>query len=102
MMFPDSDVGGAKVVRPFLRNGERLAAGHQMSADEFLAIPFANRRALVDSNYVVVSPKAISLPDAQKYIVHRGGGHFDVIAGQKLNTQPLSKDEAEDLATRPN
>jgi len=95
----ESDIGGARVRRTFTMGGERLFAGHMLTAEEVLALPLANRRALTGSNYLEVWPKAPNAPEgAERHIVSNGFGKFSVIVGHKLNEHPLTKEEAERLA----
>lgn len=108
MHFPDEDIGGAIVRRP-ISLGPDLAwrPGRRLTRDEVLALPRANRNAMVNSERIAIFPRDVSArtpePKApERHIVHNGGGRFDVIAGIKLNERPLSKDEAEELATRSN
>lgn len=100
-MIADADVGGARVQRYFnhARVGKEFHRGNSLTAAEVLAILPTNRRALAEQGYIEIWPKAV---DAERHVVHNGGGRYDVIAGTKLNGAPLTRDEAEDLATRPN
>src|SRR6185437_14352844 len=95
----DADIGGAKVRRTFTIGARRVFAGDRLTAEELLALPLANRRALTDSNYIDVWPKAPngSPANAERHIVSNGFGKFSVIVGHKLNEHPLTKDEAERL-----
>lgn len=97
----DHDVGGARVRRTFTRSGETMRMGQMLSAAEVLAIPITNRRALSDSNFIEVFPRGPLESVGENHIVHLGRGQFDVIRGVKLNAAPLTKDDAEELATRP-
>ncbi|WP_407146254.1 hypothetical protein [Bradyrhizobium sp. ORS 86] len=108
MQIDDADIGGARVRRVFRSGNEMLKSGTMLSADEVLAIPAANRRALREAGFIEIFPRgpvqSVGTDDAdsQMHIVHLGGGKYDVIAGKKLNADgPLSKEEAEELATRP-
>lgn len=96
----DDDVGGARVRRIFTAAGRALRAGDMLTRDEVLAM--RNRRTLAEISAIEIWPRATGIADAERHIVHNGGGRFDVIAGHKLNERPLTKDEAEELATRPN
>lgn len=101
LQITDQDIGGARVRQKFTRAGEVLFAGKQLTADEVLAIPMANRRALADAGYIEIFPRPPITSVGERHIVHLGRGQYDVIQGLKLNQAPLSKDEAEELATRP-
>jgi hypothetical protein len=105
--LPDADIGGAFVRRGFTRftkdsspGGQYLKAGTKLSADEVRSIPMVNRRALSVSGALDIYPVAPGVPaaDFDRYVIHRGGGHYDVIAGRKLNDEPLTKADAEALA----
>lgn len=104
MIIADHDIGGARVRRVFTRGSRHLRGGDMLSGDEVRAIPVANRRALIDAGYIEVWPKSGEAAGSagERHIVHRGKGQFDVIAGVKLNAEPMSKEDAEELATRPN
>lgn len=112
MMIADQDIGGARVRRVFTRVGKPVKGGDMLTGDEVRAIPIANRRALIDAGYIEVWPKSsdaattaelvtLKAKIAERHIVHRGQGKYDVFAA-KINDEPLSKEDAEDLATRPN
>lgn len=101
MDIAEKDIGGARVARRVSRGAQALLAGQMLSAGEVCAIPIANRRALIRSGAIEVYPRGPVTSAGEHHIVHRGGGQYDVIDGVKLNDVPLSKDEAEELATRP-
>lgn len=97
MTAPWNEIGGAVVALPFTRNGERLKPGTRLSRAEFFALQ--NGRALVGAGYLKTFPPADAAPTTgHPFVVHRGGGAYDVIVGARLNAEPLSKDEAEALA----
>ena len=104
MIIADPDIGGARVRRTFTRNGRQMRNGDMLDGNSVRSIPVANRRALIDAGYIEVWPKSgeASGSAGERHIVHRGKGQFDVIAGVKLNAEPMSKEDAEELATRPN
>lgn len=91
----DADIGGARVRRTFTRGTHRYHAGDYLSATDVLSMPIANRRALVDSQYLEVYPKY--KVDTQRLIVNVGKNQFDVIEGFKLNKEPVSREEADKL-----
>lgn len=99
MVVQDSAIGGGVVQRRFKIGDRPVFVGTRLSRGEILAI--RNRRTLIGGGAISVYPPAIAEP-GERHIVHNGGGRYDVIEGRKLNSGPLSKDEAEDLATRPN
>jgi hypothetical protein len=104
----DAEIGGGVVRRRFNMTVPGAAGvvsvvpGTKLAAEQILAMPIGNRRGLVRMGHIDVFPKAAALPDAERHIVHNGGGRYDVIAGVKLNAAVLTREEAEELATRPN
>ncbi len=98
-----NDIGGAVVRRPFSFHGKVILAGTLLSEADIRSIPVSNRNALRDNSYIQLYPKA---PDnaykpagkTSVFVVHRGGGAYDVIEGVKINEEPLSKSDAEALA----
>lgn len=103
----DEDIGGAVVRRRIERGGRSpLLAGARLSRDDVLSMPVANRRSLVATERLWLLPQgaavaATSDQRATKHIVQVGKNQFEVIHGVKLTDQPLSKEAAEELATRP-
>jgi len=101
MYIAGADIGGARVRRVFTARGQVIKAGKHLSADEVLAMPLANRRALIDAGHLEVYPKsspaAKSEPET-RHIIKVGDGQYDVIAGNKVNPKPVSRDEAYRLA----
>ena len=101
MQIADADIGGARVRRVFSMRGEHLQANRHLSADEVLAIPISNRRALIDAGFLEVYPKRSPVKHVNEArFVIRTGDKFDVIVGHKLNTEPLSRPDADRLAGR--
>ena len=71
----DRDIGGAMVLRRVGRgNREPLHAGQRLSRDQLLAIPVANRRALVSTQRIVLYPASSHPSDAagQRHLRTRG------------------------------
>ena len=99
-MIPDNEIGGAYVRRTFTRNGEYLRPGTVLSGDDVRSFNLPNMRALIDSGYLEAWPKPPVDNLGDRSIVHIGGGRYDVYAG-KLNAEPLNREDAEELATRP-
>lgn len=101
----EEQIGGGTVRRTFVRGDKRLKAGDQLTREELLAWPRANRTALIDNGFVVIyppAPKAAGAETAppQRFVVRTptfGSKTFDVIEGQKL-AEGLSKEEADTLA----
>lgn len=91
-------VGGGYVRRRFYspsQNHEFLP-GEAVTGDQLRG--FRNLTALVEGHYVDVYPAA---PKGERFLVSVGKGLFDVVEGRRLNDLPLSKDDAEELLTRP-
>ena len=101
MQISEPDIGSGRVRRGFRRGEEWLPAGKMLTAADVLAIAPANRRALSEAGFIELYPRGPVESVGQRHIVHLGRGQYDVIHGVKLNAQPLSKEEAEDLATQP-
>ena len=101
-MIAEQDIGGAVVRRRFDLSGRTVLAGAYISRDQLMKIPAANRRALVNGKFIAPYPRAaLAEESGERHVVHRGGGAYDVIVGRKINDTPMSKDEADELATRP-
>ena len=103
MQLPWNEIGGGFVTRGFTRNGERLRVGTELDADAIKSL--GNAKALVRAGFLKIYPPkgADAEPEGvTRHIVHNGGGRYDVIAGVRLNSAPMTKDAAEELATRPN
>jgi hypothetical protein len=98
-MIGSKEIGGGFVRRSFTNNGAFLKKGDELTPAQIDAMH--NRRALISNEMIAVYPPGGAAAIGERHIVHNGGGRFDVIAGQRLNDRPLSKDEAEELATRP-
>lgn len=105
-MLADEQIGGGTVRRTFKFGDTQVFAGHPLTAEQIIGIPRANRRALVEKTFIDIYPKpptdlapAHELPrDGERHVVSSGFGKFDVIEGRKLNSAPLTKDEAMTLA----
>ncbi len=105
----DEAIGGAYVRRGFTRftkdgpiGGQYLKAGTHLTADEVRSMPMVNRRALATSGaldvYPVTPGNAAAPEDFERFVIHAGGGRYDVVLGRKLNDSALTKQEAEALA----
>jgi hypothetical protein len=98
----DKDIGGARVRRTFatFKAGQefRYKAGDMLTAEQVLAIPIANRRALSDSSFIEVFPKHSSSPDAERFIVASDvKNKFNVYEGIQVNDEPLTHEQAKAL-----
>lgn len=92
----EADIGGAKVRRTFTRGDVRHRAGEILEAEVVLSIAKANRRALIDANYIDIYPKAPVVP-GELFIVAVSKDRFNVIEGQTINEKPLTRDQADEL-----
>lgn len=92
----EKDIGGARVARTFTMNGRFTKRGDQLTAEEVLSINLPNRRALIDSNFIEVYPKAPTA-GGERFIVGIGKNQFNVIEGRLLNAEPLTREAAEKL-----
>lgn len=92
----DKDIGGARIARTFTIDGKQTKRGDQLTAEEVLAIRIPNRRALIDSNFIEVYPKA-PIAGGERFMVGVGKNQYNVIEGRVLNADPLTREEAEKL-----
>ena len=105
--LPRDRLGGAQVFRPAHIGGKVRRVGDILSADELRAIPRQNLRALMDQRFIVAWPVGATpatehvTSKGDVFVVNRPGtSRFDVIVGRKVNAAPLTKNEAEELATQ--
>jgi hypothetical protein len=94
---PDAIAGGI-VQRAFTSGTDYYRSGQRISGEALRSMPTQNMRALVENRFIELFPTD---NNAERFIVPAGKGQFHVIAGHKLNSAPLSREDAEDLATRP-
>ncbi len=99
LAFTRDAIAGGLVQRAFTAGNSHYRAGDRLAAEAILAMPPSNMRALVENRFIELFPKHEVA--GERFIVPADKGHFNVIVGHKLNSAPLSRDEAEDLATRP-
>lgn len=101
MGLESRDQIGGGIVRRIWNMGPPV--GTILSPEQIVKIPIGNRRSLIRNGKLDIFPPAPAraMPDAERHIVHNGGGRYDVIVGVKLNSAALTREEAEDLATRP-
>lgn len=100
--IPGYQLAGAVVRRPFNQGGSRIYGGAVLSKDAFLAIGYAVRRIFVREERLTpfyVPDSAAPPPPGTRHVIHRGGGRYDVVHGIQLNELPLSREEAEALAS---
>jgi hypothetical protein len=102
MIVREADIGGATVRRIFTRNGRAVMPGENLSRGEMLSIPVSNRQSLIDNGYVVIYPPRPGMgnddSEPERFVVSKGFGNFDVIEGRRLNSEPLTKEQAQALA----
>lgn len=92
-------IGGGFVRLAFNDGIKRLPPGTQLSVEQIEA--FANGRRLIRTGYIETYPPRPP-SETERRIVHIGAGRYDVFEGVKLNDDPLTKDEAEALASPSN
>jgi hypothetical protein len=56
-MPADADISSGRVLHAFACQGKRFERNQRLDADEVLAIPVANRRALVDGGFLKIIPR---------------------------------------------
>lgn len=81
-------------------SGKRLKPGTRLTAGEINS--FANARRLIDAGFIAVYPPALTEDVGERFVVRGYQGHYDVVVGKKINDQPLTKSEADELAARAN
>jgi hypothetical protein len=107
-----STIGGGRVTRPFKSlqiepSGRNLRVGRELTAEQIMAIPIKNRRALVERGWIEVwaakrHARATPTPaGVDRHVVQVGFGRhifYNVIEGVKVNDTPLTKEEAMAMA----
>jgi hypothetical protein len=89
------DMVGGALVRRMIPGKPEWPGGHLLTREQFLAIPVENRFVMVDQGHFEI---IIRDPLAQRYIVPREDGRFDVVSGRVLNAEPLDEAAAQQLA----
>lgn len=102
-MIRDRDIGGGFVLRTFRMGAEQVFAGRELSRAEILAMPGANRQALIEKKFIGVypprpEPTVKDGGQVARYVIGVGGGKCDVVEGRRLNVEPLTPEEAAALA----
>lgn len=93
MIIRDQDIGGGKVLRYFNNGPEAMRPGRDLTRDEILAWPKANRSALIENGQISIYPPAAV--KGERFIVSAGFGKYNVFQGSKLTAEPLAtKEEA--------
>lgn len=99
MRLQDQDIGGG-VTRRAIRMGERyVPANTRLTRAEVLAIRAPNRNSMIDRGVLHIFPVGLVVSEtpAERHMVNRGFGRWDVIEGVRLNEAPLPKVAAEAL-----
>lgn len=103
LAIPGYQLAGAVVSRAYSAGGEKVATGSVLSAEAFGKIGHAVRRiflreAVLTPFYVATTPAAPPVAaTGSRFVIHRGNGRYDVVAGTLLNTDPLTRAEADAL-----
>ncbi len=96
------EIGDAIVTFPFRTGGKWLRNGTKVGHEQLARMGTNNRNSLIDKGYLYTIPKALMgaipmaapITGAERHIVSRGFGRFDVIEGHKINDAPLTKEAA--------
>ena len=103
VLLPPDQIGGGVVRQRFTSVGRQLTVGDRLTREEVLAIPRANRDALVRNSQLLLVPThpenaaAAAGRPTERFMLSLGGGKYGVIEGWKLTADPVSKAEAEAL-----
>jgi hypothetical protein len=104
--IPRDQIGGARVFRPCTIGGVPRKSGDILSAEILAGLPPTNLRTLQDQRYILAWPKSADAPpqlveEGEPHVYNRvGTSTYDVVLGRRLNSRPLSKTDAEELAAR--
>lgn len=96
-MIKEAEILGGTALRRFNIGAREIKPGTKLLAHEVRGIAPANRKALVEIGSLDVHRRS---EDDENFMIHRGGAKYDVIQGRKINDEPLSKDDAEELLTQ--
>ena len=96
MQLRSVDIGGGIVRRAFEMEGKKIPAGTTLTGDAIRAM--RNHKTMIEGGRLDVWPRGGSAEPGTLFVVHQGRGKYDVIEGRKLNSAPLTKDEAAALA----
>ena len=106
--LPLNEIGGAKVFRACTIDGKQRLRGEILSPELVASIKSSNLRSLIDQRFIQpfrqadgVVAVAVSEPGEVMVVPRLGApNRFDVVIGRRLNSGPLTKAEADALATR--
>lgn len=109
MRIDIEQIGGGKVIRGFIANGQHLKRGTILTQEFIKQMPVTNRNVLIEKDYIQVWPKpvAVSPPvadvarTAERHVVALGFGRYNVIEGAIINDKALTKEDAHALAGKP-
>jgi len=88
-------IGGGRVTRRFETGGRTFKPGEEISREKILAIPIANRNALINAGFIEIFP--VSAVGGERFLVPMGKGLFHVVEGRRLSSEPLTKEQADAL-----
>lgn len=96
----ERDIGGGIVTRTF-RDGEIQRKSNDpktgfLTAAQIMAMPAANRQALIDKKYIAIYPRTPG--NAERFVIPAAFGKFEVIEGVRVTDAPVAKDQAYALA----
>ena len=98
-----NNIDGAEVRRTFRMGDRVLRNGDILTSEEVRSIRPMNLTSLIERGHIYVWPKG-GRADASttvRYPVAKGFGKYDVYEGRKLNDEPLTREEAYNLAGVP-
>ncbi len=103
------DITDGMVSKPFTTDDgsgrlKVLAPGTKLSHEQIRKIPIGNRAALIDKGFITVVPKRVADATSSgsgRFVVPLGFGYYDVVEGRKLNTSPVDRAKAHELAGLP-
>lgn len=100
--------GGAYVRRRFTLAGREAQIGETISLETLRSLKAVNRRALVNTGRIELFPSApatagdaSAFAGAENHLIHLGAGKYHVVRGVLLTQSVVSREEAEEIATRP-
>jgi hypothetical protein len=100
LMIGSSEIGGGFVRLQFKDSERTYKMGEPLSAEKIKS--FHNYKRMIDIGKIAVYPPAPPTIDnagpRERFVMHTGFGHYDVVEGRKLNENSLTKEEAEKLA----
>lgn len=90
------------MVRGFRAGDKYLVAGTELSREAILGFAHANRNSLIEKGFLTVWPPHAGSNrqgGGERYVISMPFGRgYDVVEGRKLNSEPLTKEQAHELA----